>query len=129
MALAELVLTWCQSPQEWKCQADEVPASLPQGALVHSLPWDLEEAALWRKAPSPWSEHLLCPGSSLTSRPDGSSLGSQTGLHLGTGGTLSPPQPGVTLPGAGILKWTARCVAVVDRRRQSAPEAGGTQVL
>lgn len=127
MAPAEVVLTWCQSPQEWTCQGDEVPGSLPQGALVHSAPWVLEEAV--EKAPSPLSEHLLHPSSSLTSRPDGSSLESQTGLHLGTRGALSPPQPGVILPGAGILRWTAWCVAVVDRRRQSALEEGGTQVL
>ena len=65
MAPAEVVLTWCQSPQEWTCQGDEVPGSLPQGALVHSAPWVLEEAV--EKAPSPLSEHLLHPSSSLTS--------------------------------------------------------------
>ena len=59
MAPAEVVLTWCQSPQEWTCQGDEVPGSLPQGALVHSAPWVLEEAV--EKAPSPLSEHLLHP--------------------------------------------------------------------
>lgn len=103
-------------------------ARLPSPGCTCPLPmWVLEEAV--EKAPSPLSEHLLHPGSSLTSRPDGSSLGSQTGLHLGTGGALSPPQPGVILPGAGILRWTAWCVAVADRRRQRAPEEGGTQVL
>lgn len=120
------VFTWCQSPQEWKCQGDEVPGSLP--SCTCPLPtWVLEEAV--EKAPSPLSEHLLHPGSSLTSRPDGSSLRSQTGLHLGAGGALSPPQPGVILPGAGILRWTAWCVALADRCRQRVPEEGGTQVL
>lgn len=119
MAPAEAVFTWCQSPQEWKCQETRCQAPFPRVHLS-THPWVLEEAV--EKAPSPLSEHLL-HGSSLTSRPDGSSLRSQTGLHLGTGGALSPT-PWSDPSRHGILRWTAWCVAVADRYRQRAPGEG-----
>lgn len=61
MAPAEAVFTWCQSPQEWKCQGDEVPGSLPQGALVHSPRgfWKRQ----WRKP------QALCQNTSSTPAP------------------------------------------------------------
>ena len=68
-------------------------APSPQGPLLHSPRWLLEEAAA-EKVPPP---HLVrassLPSSGLTSTPDESSLGSKTRLHPGASELHGNPVP------------------------------------